>query len=422
MLFPVFLIFCAFLPFQFALNPTAGIDLAIVRVIIPLLFLAWLFWAIKNKQALFYKNKLSFLLLIFLALAVFSLFFSHNLAWSARKLLFLFSIFPLYFAAVSILNSESKKRLVVIVLTIGGSAIATIGILQFAAQFVFGIDPVYDFWATHVTPFFLGQSFSAAVLAYPSWLVSSSNATYMRAIAFFPDPHMFAYYLELLLPWSLALWATSQMQKKLFLCTSVVLALADICTFTRGSYVAIVISAIVILPFLPKEVWKKMAAGVAVFLLMIFLVPNNPVSSRFVSSFDLQEGSNQGRVNNWEQALNIIARNPWGVGIGNYSLAVNPTADYREPIYAHDLYLDIAAESGIISAFVFVAILVLSAKNFWLASRKNLFYLAGLASLLIFSVHSVFENPLYSVHILPLFLLLIALGTPAQKYAAISQN
>ena len=151
------------------------------------------------------------------------------------------------------------------------------------------------------------------------------------------------------------------------------------------------------------------------FLCLFILVPHNPVSGRFMSSFDTQEGSNQARISNWRQALNIIASHPFGTGIGTYSLEIDPSATYREPIYAHDLYLDIAAELGIISVFVFIIILCFSFKNFWEAGKKKSFFIAGVASITVFGVHSLVESPLYSIHILIVFLIIIALGSAIEQ-------
>ena len=116
------------------------------------------------------------------------------------------------------------------------------------------------------------------------------------------------------------------------------------------------------------------------------------------------------------QAASVITAHPLGVGIGMYSLSIKPDANYREPIYAHNLYLDIAAELGIPAALVFIAFLFLVFKNFWQAAPKNQFFVAGVASLAIFSIHSLVENPLYSVHVLPLLLILTALGSALYSY------
>jgi O-antigen ligase len=350
-------------------------------------------------------------LLVFLLLEVISILFSQNIYWSIRKLAFSYSIFPIYFFAVSILNTYQKKRTALLILLGSATILAIIAILQFISQFIFGIDSVYAFLANTTAPFFLGKSFSASVLAYPSWLVNSGGTTYMRATATFPDPHMLSYYFGMLIPWSIALWSTTIKHKKVLSISVVLLLIADALTFTRGGYLALIAGALIILPLVSLKTAKKIIMGCLVFILLFTIAPHNPVAGRLVSSFDTKEGSNQARMSNWQQAITIISSKPFGVGIGNYSLAVNPTATYREPIYAHNAYLDIAAEIGIPAAIIFILLLFLVFKSFWLLSKKQPFFIAGASSVAIFSFHSLVENPLYSVHVLPLFLIIIALST-----------
>lgn len=410
-----FLLFCFFLPFQFALNPFPGIDLAIARVVIPLFFAIWLFLTATNNIPRADFSWTTLLICIFLVLATASLFFSHNLAWSARKLLFLFSIFPVYFVAQHFSKKINSIRSAMSALIGGASLLALVGIVQFSLQFILGIDKLYAFWAQYIIPFFLGNSFSKSVLAYPSWLVNSEGTTYLRAFAVFPDPHMFSYYLGMLLPWSIALWATSIGHKRFFLFSSIILAVANVMSFTRGGYVALIASAIIAIFLVPQKAKKIIFMGIAIFALAFFSAPHGPVAGRFSSSFDIAEGSNQGRISNWNQALGIITNHPLGVGIGMYSLAINSQADYREPIYAHDLYLDIAAELGIESAIVFILLLFLAIKSFWKSSRNNPLAVAGAASLLVFFFHSFVETPLYSVHVLTLLLIILAVSTNIKK-------
>ncbi len=402
--------FCILLPFQFALNPRAGFDVAVVRLLIPLLFFSWLFLKIKAKQTILINTKLTCLIFAFLLLALFSISFSQNVFWSLRKFFFFLSIFPIYFVSLSVFNSAKKKRLVIFSLVIGGAMLSLIAIIQFVLQFIFGIDAVYAFLANNVSSFFLGNSFSKSVLTYPSWLVSAGGSTYMRAVAMFPDPHMLSYYLEMLIPWSIALWALAKKQRGWLLVSAVFLIIADVLTFTRGSYVALIAGAMIILPLVTKKTVSKILLGAGLFALLLLLAPHNPVADRFASSFDVQEGSNQGRLNNWQQALEIISAHPFGVGIGSYSLSVKPTATYREPIYAHNTYLDVAAELGIITMLVFVAIVFFALKSFWIMSKTDPFFIAGVSSVAIFATHSLVENPLYSVHVLPLLLIILALS------------
>jgi len=418
-LFGGLLFLCTFLPFQFALNPAPTIDLAIIRVLILLIFFFCLFDIYKNFSL--FKNRLSFLLLLFLGLALFSVLFSQNLAWSLRKLAFLFSFFPLYFITILLTNSYQKKRQLLSALVAGGALVSLFALSFFYAQFFFSIEAIYTFLAKNITPFFLGKTFSAQVLAYPSWLVNSDGTTYLRAFAPFPDPHMLSYFTGMLLPWSVALWASSlKKTAKLFFGFAIfLLALCNIATFTRGGYLALIASALFLLPLAPKKTAWKIAGGLCLFAFLFFAIPKNPITtpitSRTTSSFNLQEGSNQGRLAIWQQGIKVLLDNPQGVGIGNYPLKVAPATTYRTPIYTHNLYLDIAVELGIITTLVFIFILSFALKNFWQLAQKNSFYLAGIASLLIFSFHSFVENPLYSVHILPLFLIILAISTPTSN-------
>ena len=169
--------------------------------------------------------------------------------------------------------------------------------------------------------------------------------------------------------------------------------------------------------FLLIVFWKKIEKGYKMFifslgviLFFLFLIPN-PMSERFYSSFDLNEGSNIGRMEMWSKAFETAKKNPFlGVGIGNYPLEVKASADYREPINAHNTYLDIAADTGIINAFFWIGIIAVAFMGYIRQSKKEIFFLFGAVSLVIFSVHSFFETSLYSPIVLPLFLIIISLS------------
>lgn len=424
-----------YLPFQIALNPAEGFDLASVRIIIPLLFLVWLIDSLKNKKIIL-PNNLTFLLLIsFLFLASFSLFFAPNYTWGIRKLLFLFSIFPLFFVINGIFPLSSQKTLSLLKFTVWGAFLAAfVGIIQFLLQLVIPLNILYSTWAKIVVPF-LGNSFSQAVLTNPSWLVNASGHTLLRATAFFPDPHMFSYYLNICALISLGIFfgrAKKQMSsgdpihtwwldRYAYLIFFFILILASFITFSRGGYLGLIAGLLFFGFFTFKSKLKYFFGNPKriVLLIMIFitllltiLIPN-PISNRLLSSFNLSEGSNTGRILTWRQSLEVIKNNPLlGVGLGNYSLSIKPSADYREPIYSHNTFLDIAAETGILNVFIWLFIflfaIINSTANF---IKNNNFIQLGLASALIsFSTHSLFETAIFSVHILPLIILILSLS------------
>ncbi|PIP26411.1 MAG: hypothetical protein CO140_02185 [Candidatus Moranbacteria bacterium CG_4_9_14_3_um_filter_40_7] len=405
------LFFLAFyLPFQIALNPGEGFDLASVRVIIIILFFLWAARGLKEKKLIFSYNKQTLLVISFLFLSLFSTFFASNSEWSARKILFFFSVFPLYFVAANVLDSQDKIIKIIKYLVLGGSLAAFLGIIQFFAQFIFGLKAVYGFWADYLVAPFLGKTFSQAVLQNPSWLVNISGVTYFRATATFPDPHMFSFFLGLLLPLALALLIVSPKKIWPSLALSVLL-LADILTFSRGGYLglgaALVIAPVIFWKKISRD-YKKIILGTAVFLLIFLAIPN-PFSSRFFSIFNLKEGSNSGRIETWKQAVKVIGEHPvWGVGIGNYPLEIKPTASYREPIYAHNTYLDIAADSGIANALIWTGISIIAIVSFFKRSKEHLLFWGAGLSLIIFSVHSLVETAIFSPVVLALFLIILS--------------
>ena len=359
-MYKLLLILAFYLPFQIALNPAEGVDLASVRVFILIIFLLWLAQGLKNKKLVIKNTLQTWLLVAFMVLNLLSIFVAKNTDWSWRKLLFLFSIAPLYFVVADVINSREKIIRLAKAFVLGGAAVSAIGIVQFLAQFAIGLEKTYKFWADYAIVPFLGKSFSEAVLLNPSWLVNIAGKTYLRATATFPDPHMFSFYLGLLAPMALGILIYEKNKKSLWIVCLVVLLIVDLLTFSRGGYLGLFGGALFIIILFWKEAGQKYKTGALalISLIVVSLLFSNPVSQRFYSSFDLKEGSNAGRIETWNKAIEIVADNPLiGVGVGNYALAVKANASYREPIYAHNTYLDIAAETGILNALIWVSLL-----------------------------------------------------------------
>lgn len=402
-----------YLPFQLALNPAAGVDLASIRVLILTLFFAWLAQGLKNKKVEIKNNLQTWLIASFLFLNTLSIIAARNTDWSLRKLMFLFSIFPLYFVASQAISSKEKALKVIKTLVFSGAAMALIGIVQFGAQFVVGLDKIYGIWAKFVIIPFLGESFGEAVLNNPSWLVNIGGHTYLRATSLFPDPHMLSFYLGLLMPLSLAIYLENKEKRAWNGVFFGAIFLADLLTFSRGGYLGIVAGLVFVGMFFWRKIEKKHKIMVGILALagiMVMLVPSL-VSQRLFSSFDLKEGSNQGRLAMWEKATEVTLDKPiLGTGIGNYPLEVLPTAVYREPIYAHNTYLDISAETGTLNAFVWIGILGATFASFWKKSKKERIFFFASVSLIVFAVHSVTETALYSPVVLSLFLIIISLS------------
>ncbi len=503
-----------YLPFQIALNIMPGVDLASGRVFILGLFAIWIIKSLAEKRFIIKLNLQTLLISAFLFIAFFSITQAWNEERAIRKILVFLSVFPLYFMITSIAGrfesllkfdfpsrcslsaedcdekarnplqssaerlrrGESEEVLIYKILNaliLSGFVLSLIGVAQFAAQFFVGVDPIIIFWSKYIAPIFYGNTFGAEVVSNPSWLVNISGATVLRAFSLFPDPHMFSFYLGLLVPIVLAIVLCNKnnaschpelvsgstndkglsffqfvkqsirrigkdsghrqkilkqvqndrqafFNSKLLYLILLVMFLAELLTFSRGGYLGMIAGVGVVIILLWRQITfnKKIALGLISAIAIIFLLTaSQSVASRFLSSFNFNEGSNTERIKNWSQGYEMFADNfLFGVGIGNYSLEINPTISYRTPVYAHNLYLDIGAEMGIFALIIWVILIIVTICQLYKASKnsKNGFSKAvsiGLiGSLVWFSVHSFFDTPIYSPTILAIFVVIISLA------------
>ncbi|HWQ60358.1 MAG TPA: O-antigen ligase family protein [Candidatus Fimivivens sp.] len=406
-------LFLFLLPFQVALSPVSGVDLPVSRIVSIFLFLSLLALMLARRKLIVPLSVEVLFLGLFLFLSFLSVFWAQDVSWAVRRFLFLFSFFPLFPLYVTLFHEkpDAAARLCR-ALAAGAGLAALIAIVEFLSQYVFGVATVFRVWVSSVLPIFLGPSFAASVAQYPSLLVNIGGRTLLRASAFFPDPHMAAFFFGLSFPpavWS-CMNAKTTWGKYLFAFFASVIAIADLLTFSRGGYAGLGFGAAV---FVWRYVfagdasrWRRLAVVGAMIVVPIVLFSVAPLRERSASMFLVGEGSNMGRMDMYVQAIRNIGRQPYGYGLGNYPLAVKPTAEYREPIYAHDLFLDIATESGILGAFCFFAALYFVFRS--LIRQQNGLLFAGAVSVAIFFGHALFEMPLYSVHVLPVVLLFLA--------------
>jgi len=316
------------------------------------------------------------------------------------------------------IDSAEKMAKMAKALIFSGMAVSLIGIIQFGLQFIAGLEWTYKFWSDHIVIPFLGKSFGKAVLDNPSWLVNVSGKTYLRATSVFPDPHMFSFYLGMLIPLAIGLLFYLKKRKGWIVFSLIIFLVADLLTFSRGGYLGIFAGAVLTVGLFWKKInfkYKMVSLAIASLVVITLILPSS-VSHRFYSIFNLNEGSNQGRIEIWKKASDILQDNFLiGVGIGNYPLEIKPTADYREPIYAHNTYLDIGLDSGIFNAIIWIWFIVLIFFDFLKKGKNNSLFLMVAVSITVFSVHSLVETAIYSPVVLTLFLILAALSNIEEK-------
>jgi len=400
-----------FLPFQFALSPLEGFDIAIIRILVVCTIALFFVYSLFQKK-LFVPHGWTFgLLSTFMMWTLISLFFTPVPVWTIRKLIFLFSFAPITLVLVTLFKTVPDSRKKILKWSVlGATVISLIGIIQFLLQFIFSLNAVLNLW-TFITPLFLGNTFSTSVITHNSWLVHVGGHDLMRAIAFFPDPHIFAFYLELIAPLSLGLFFITR--QKLWISCFFIILLADFLTFSRGGYIGIIVGIFIGIILLWPQIKTNARHFIMLFCLSLtffVLLPGNPITGRFLSSFDSGDTSNIQRVELWTTALHSVVKRPViGTGLGAYAITVDPRATYRTPIYAHNLLLDITVELGIIGLVLFLGIFMTLAHTLY-KNKHDYIALFAIISIGAFFFHAIFDTPLFSVHVFPILLLIISLG------------
>ena len=222
---------------------------------------------------------------------------------------------------------------------------------------------------------------------YGGFAQISSNSTFGNRLSGpIGDPNFFAQIMVVLLPIAInRAWSEKNILLKgfagwIFLAT----LLTVIYTYSRGSFLAMIVAFIIMAVLRPPRI-PYAFLGLIVFLVVFQFVPAN-YRDRISSIFNIFPNSQtngyvdvsvQGRTSENLVAWNMFRDNPvLGVGVGNYNsyyqvysrkLGLDSRLEDRS---AHNLYLEVAAERGIVGLVVFGSIIILTLQQVYRASKK----------------------------------------------------
>ncbi len=217
------------------------------------------------------------------------------------------------------------------------------------------------------------------------------NDNRFRAFGTFGQPNPFGGFLGLIIPISLMMfygytmriihhrrivgkWHFRAVLPIIFYATATLLMLGGVfASWSRGAWLGLIVALGAITFALPRKTWRSVAllASGAVMLGVLWfsgLLPDS-VTNRITSStaeffaFDDVRGVDitpdnyavVERLAHWQAALNMAQAHPWlGVGLGNYEIVYDQfrLLNWHFPLgHAHNYYLNILAEAGIIGLF-----------------------------------------------------------------------
>jgi O-antigen ligase len=187
------------------------------------------------------------------------------------------------------------------------------------------------------------------------------------------SPNYTSAYLGMMMTLAVCVWQTQALRRwrRLAILVFFLAAIALACTFSRGGWIAVVLS----LAILGVSRWRRggisrktaAACMAGLVLAAAFLFVPNPISTRLMGD---DEGSAHSRIPLMHLAFRVIQANPLlGVGANNFGTVMNDYAgsEFRhEWIYTvHNQFLLVCAETGIVGLMAYLWILLSVIRRGW---------------------------------------------------------
>jgi len=417
------ILFILSIPLFVALPITDTFDtMANWRILLVILFLVWFFKKGYVKKFL-EVDWLAKCVIAFLFVGVLSLAVATNIGVGIKKLLFLINIFLLFPIIKDIVEDDKEKLKIIKAGAITGIISLIVGYGQLISVL---INPLYNFWqwwAGHVIPVFYGNNLSEVVKVSNTWFsYYSDSPPTLRMFSVFPDSHSFALFGIIGLIFIVYLLK----ERKCFWLPIVLSLLALVFSGSRAVWLSAVIPfgmVIFLLIFKKQKVFKPFLIMLVIFALAF------PISSlisslsyrgagdgtlafkRAKSIADIEELSVKSRIGIWKTSVQSILKYPiLGVGIGNYPVVLGEDiSNGKKGASAHNLYLDVASEIGLLGLIALLLVFLEILKTCWKLIQKDKYVLIFIFFFIWILIYNLFDVVLLNDKVLLLFM--VALGT-----------
>lgn len=315
-------------------------------------------------------NKQDLPIALFLISIVISNFFSIQPLISLG-VSFKFIIFIFVFFLTRTLNDYEKKQLIFTIIT------AAIIISLYAIyQYLFGFRYILDYIAKYKVDYPYAQDFLSR----------------KRVFATFFSPDMLAGYLILIIPLVLGHLLKPENKSRatcyVLHATLVILFISLFLTKSVGAILSLFLG-LLIFTILSKQFRKKILFPLLILFIFSLLV----IFLRGAQIFNLASPHNPfvQRLLYWRQSIQIVKEHPFlGIGLGNFQIP--------KSAYAHNSYLQLWAELGILGIFSFLVFIYYKIKEGLSKIRiqpDDIERMAVLTSVVTFLIHIIFDFNLF---------------------------
>ncbi len=221
----------------------------------------------------------------------------------------------------------------------------------------------------------------------------------------FGNPNDLALHLVTMIPLAVCLGiaSKSKIMRLVYFSMAVLFVSANFVTYSRGGFLGLIASAVVLAWKLGRKNRLNVMAASAFFgLIVVLLAPGNyglRILSIFIPGLD-PVGSSDQRRELLERSIIVTLRNPWGIGIGNF-----PIVGVHN-LVTHNAFTQVSSEIGLLGLLAYLIFMVSPFRKLGAIERtlfaKNehdwFYYLAiGLqASIVAYMVSSFFVAVAYN--------------------------
>ena len=192
---------------------------------------------------------------------------------------------------------------------------------------------------------------------------------YGRATSVFDNPNYLAAYLCAVFPFALYCTCSRNTAKEraLYMWASILIAACVVFTWSRGAWIAIILSTVVFFMMRSRKTVRYIVAAIFALPVLYFVLPDNIVN-RFMSIGNLADSSTLYRVYTWLGSIRMAKDYLWGgIGFGESAFSqVYPSYSYagiEGAVHSHSLYIQILISMGIGGLICFAIIMFLFAQK-----------------------------------------------------------
>lgn len=199
----------------------------------------------------------------------------------------------------------------------------------------------------------------------PEWIDASSGGEgAVRVYSTFGNPNVYAVFVIVALILSLG-FAFDPKRRKisvLYILTALLNAVALALTFTRGAWIAVILSALALIIIKSRKAPRLLLIPAAAIPIAMFLLPSG-IIERFLSAFGAPDTSAAYRLSIWRSSLRMFASRIFiGSGVGEEAFTDEFVKFAEEgvvaPHHSHNLFLEIGCEMGIFALIIFLFLML----------------------------------------------------------------